>query len=289
MAALASAMKMLNVLGVAGCAERDKGDVAGRQAPRGETKSMTTPSGCRVNSMMQERLRKGSWTSPLPSPHLQCSAEPEGLDLDYEWLLDMVDVDNAASRFDRVVDMDAAHGVHIEGARHFLTEQLYSYPGSLPRALTLSERERVLRVLQPTATFEMLNRIPAERLSPDDSSTEPRTSKPDVGRSKRAVSKMGGKPSASAPPAGEQWWLLTKGVPKGVPKKSHQESFRLFITAVENDPVSFETFVEQLRLRRFDDFCAEDEEVVGAAHCEVRRSTRCKIGLLESYPYLVSL
>ncbi|CAK9023400.1 unnamed protein product [Durusdinium trenchii] len=44
MAALASAMKMLNVLGVAGCAERDKGDVAGRQAPRGETKSMTTPS-----------------------------------------------------------------------------------------------------------------------------------------------------------------------------------------------------------------------------------------------------
>lgn len=61
----------------------------------------------------------------------------------------------------------------------------YSYPGSLPRALTLSERERVLRVLQPTATFEMLNRIPAERLSPDDSSTEPRTSKPDVGRSKR--------------------------------------------------------------------------------------------------------
>lgn len=41
-------------------------------------------------------------------------------------------------------------------------------------------------------------------------------------RFSRAVSKMGGKPSASAPPAGEQWWLLTKGVPKGVPKKSHQ-------------------------------------------------------------------
>lgn len=39
----------------------------------------------------------------------------------------------------------------------------YSYPGSLPRALTLAERERVLRVLQPTATFEMLNRIPSER------------------------------------------------------------------------------------------------------------------------------
>ena len=42
----------------------------------------------------------------------------------------------------------------------------YSYPGSLPRALTLAERERVLRVLQPTATFEMLNRIPSERGCP---------------------------------------------------------------------------------------------------------------------------
>lgn len=42
----------------------------------------------------------------------------------------------------------------------------YSYPGSLPRALTLAERERVLRVLQPTATFEMLNRMPAERGCP---------------------------------------------------------------------------------------------------------------------------
>ena len=32
-----------------------------------------------------------------------------------------------ASRFDRVVDVDAAHGVHLEsmeGKRHFLTEQL---------------------------------------------------------------------------------------------------------------------------------------------------------------------
>ena len=38
----------------------------------------------------------------------------------------------------------------------------YSYPGSLPRALSLPERERLLRLLQPTATFEMLSRIPSE-------------------------------------------------------------------------------------------------------------------------------
>ena len=36
-----------------------------------------------------ERIRKGSWTSPLPSPHLQCSLEPVSLDQDVEWLLDM--------------------------------------------------------------------------------------------------------------------------------------------------------------------------------------------------------
>ena len=35
-----------------------------------------------------------------------------------------MDTNNSASRFDRVVDVDAAHGVHMEGAQHFLTEQL---------------------------------------------------------------------------------------------------------------------------------------------------------------------
>eukprot|EP00438_Fugacium_kawagutii_P019519 Skav235652 [mRNA] locus=scaffold358:739684:747464:+ [translate_table: standard] len=92
----------------------------------------------------------------------------------------LVDTNNSASRFDRVVDVDAAHGVHIEnmeGAKHFLAEQLcrgktYSYPGSLPRALTLAERERVLRVLQPTTTFQMLNRIPSE-LGPQDGAVFP--------------------------------------------------------------------------------------------------------------------
>eukprot|EP00434_Breviolum_minutum_P015276 symbB.v1.2.013461.t1/scaffold951.1/size304340/1 len=157
MAVLASAMKMLNVLGVAGCAERDKDDVV--------SPASRPPEGISLYGYPLTFIQiadTSSWTSPLPSPHLQCSGDPESLDQDYEWLLDMVDTNNSASRFDRVVDVDAAHGVHMEGAQHFLTEQLYSYPGSLPRALTLAERERVLRVLQPTATFEMLNRIPSE-------------------------------------------------------------------------------------------------------------------------------
>ena len=41
--------------------------------------------------------------------------------------LSQVDTNNVTSRFDRVVDVDAAHGVHMEameGARHFLAEQL---------------------------------------------------------------------------------------------------------------------------------------------------------------------
>jgi hypothetical protein len=42
--------------------------------------------------------------------------------------LRQVDTNNMTSRFDRVVDVDAAHGVHMEameGARHFLAEQLH--------------------------------------------------------------------------------------------------------------------------------------------------------------------
>ena len=50
----------------------------------------TNERNCCSLSRPEERFRKGSWTSPLPSPHLQCYGDPESLDQDYEWLLDMV-------------------------------------------------------------------------------------------------------------------------------------------------------------------------------------------------------
>jgi len=105
-----------------------------------------------------ERTRKGSWTSPLPSPQLKVG-EPMSLDADFvEWFLDEVD---HTPRFSDSLDPDGqAHPT--AGTKHFLTEQLVHYPGSLPLALKPEERERILRVLQPTATFEMLSRIPPE-------------------------------------------------------------------------------------------------------------------------------
>lgn len=46
----------------------------------------------------------------------------------------------------------------------FAVEQLFASPGSLPLGLRPSDRERVLRELAPTATFEMLRQIPRELL-----------------------------------------------------------------------------------------------------------------------------
>jgi len=82
-----------------------------------------------------------------------------------QWFLDEVSngPGGAARMEELVADPDAAPKINVtEGARHFLTEQLYSAPGNLPAAKSSSQREAILRALQPTATFEMLSHIPSE-------------------------------------------------------------------------------------------------------------------------------
>lgn len=71
-----------------------------------------------------------------------------------------------ATRFPTgIVDPDGPQRLAVpSGGAHFLTEQLYASPGQLPAPLPAAERERVLRALRPTATFEMLNKIPPELL-----------------------------------------------------------------------------------------------------------------------------
>ncbi|CAE7262373.1 CARNS1 [Symbiodinium necroappetens] len=110
------------------------------------------------------RPRQGSWASPVPSPQLK-SAEPPSFNEDsLKWILDTLSPTAGASRFTEVIaDPDATHKINVtEGAHHFLTEQLYAAPGNLPAARTASQREAILRALQPTATFEMMSHIPVE-------------------------------------------------------------------------------------------------------------------------------
>eukprot|EP00931_Biecheleriopsis_adriatica_P003090 TRINITY_DN10437_c0_g4_i1.p1 TRINITY_DN10437_c0_g4~~TRINITY_DN10437_c0_g4_i1.p1 ORF type:complete len:628 (+),score=102.92 TRINITY_DN10437_c0_g4_i1:255-1886(+) len=85
--------------------------------------------------------------------HIESLDEPEATT---EW----------QSRFPTaIVDPDGSQRISVaSGDKHFLTEQLYSSPGSLPKALSFAERERTLRALRPTATFEMLSQLPAELL-----------------------------------------------------------------------------------------------------------------------------
>lgn len=113
-----------------------------------------------------QRVRVGSWVSPIPSPQRSgCSMQKEG-----SFTLQIQEADSpeagTASRFPAgIVDPDGPQRLAVpSGGVHFLTEQLYASPGALPAALPASERERILRALRPTATFEMLNKVPPELL-----------------------------------------------------------------------------------------------------------------------------
>lgn len=58
----------------------------------------------------------------------------------------------------------------LAGVRHskFEVEQLLSSPGSLPPPMNQEKREKAIRELQPTATYEMLAKIPHELLDAQD-------------------------------------------------------------------------------------------------------------------------
>lgn len=86
-----------------------------------------------------------------------------------------IDGANVNSDFELTIESDAAE--HVSSKRHLLShftqaprelrersqfevEQALSSPGSLPRPLTLEQKEEAARSLQPTATHAMLSKIP---------------------------------------------------------------------------------------------------------------------------------
>lgn len=114
------------------------------------------------------------WASPAPaSPKFQAFGEGEPMDL--EVVIEECGVrpqgkavskpGSLASQLDTDGPgrLQVTAGVGRNRSR-FESEQLLASPGTLPRALTRDEREAAIRKLLPTATFQMLARVPEQLL-----------------------------------------------------------------------------------------------------------------------------
>jgi len=118
------------------------------------------------------RDRVGSWASPLPRAQFDVEFTPTTDD--FEWHEEVVDMDGGRSPFGRrrpnpvadTADPDTFHRMasRLADGRHFLTEQLLMSPGRLPPPLSPADRERAIAELRPTATYDMLAKLPEELL-----------------------------------------------------------------------------------------------------------------------------
>jgi len=110
------------------------------------------------------RNRAGSWTtphgqawaSPLPRKQEEQSAQNDDFDI----------VLSSKEEGAVQLDVDARRGPDVfarqlseESRSKFEIEQLVAFPGMLPKAMSAHEREQMLRMLLPTATFEMLSKV----------------------------------------------------------------------------------------------------------------------------------
>mmetsp|Transcript_75504 Transcript_75504/g.164725 ORF Transcript_75504/g.164725 Transcript_75504/m.164725 type:complete len:635 (+) Transcript_75504:193-2097(+) len=118
-----------------------------------------------------KRDRVGSWTSPLPRAQFDADPVP-AVELDFELREEVVDdpalhtsiVADPDAKAQRSVAAAVAHAPLNSAASpgdrrpHFLTEQLFASPGTLPKPLYADEGG--ISHLKHTATFDMLKKLP---------------------------------------------------------------------------------------------------------------------------------
>jgi len=128
-------------------------------------------------AMTLERPRAGSW---VPSPNLKAWASPvpqrtvsDEADgpMEFDLVLD-IDEGNAAPQLDTDIPAGRlAKTVENPSERtrsRFEAEMLLASPGNLPRPMTADQREDAIRSLLPTATFQMLSKVPRQLLTKPD-------------------------------------------------------------------------------------------------------------------------
>jgi len=128
---------------------------------------------------MLERERAGSWEpSPNPKawaspvPRKQVSAEELGGPPEFDFVLDIDDNTAGAPQLDtdipagRLAQTD--HSLSDRKRSRFEAEMLLASPGNLPAPMTADQREDAIRSLLPTATFQMLSKVPRQLLTKHD-------------------------------------------------------------------------------------------------------------------------
>ncbi|CAJ1415647.1 unnamed protein product [Effrenium voratum] len=134
-------------------------------------------------AMKLQRTRQGSWeaspktafdwASPIPRRRPSAlSADP----VDFDIVIDLDDGPTATTE-PRVQAIDTDIPPSRVGASgrersRFEAEMLLASPGRLPPPLTADEREEAIRTLLPTATFQMLAKVPKKLLTQADESAK---------------------------------------------------------------------------------------------------------------------
>eukprot|EP00971_Amphidinium_carterae_P036551 718522-Amphidinium_carterae.1 len=145
---------------------------------RGRVMPDTSPDMGKVSTfeeaMSIERQGEGTFVPSPPSkntfaspvPHMD-SAHIAGDDVDFDLVIDAADAPRAGSKvtldYDgRKAPVTKDFGKNSQTRSKFEVEQLLSSPGSLPPPMSREERERALRALLPTATYQMLAKVPTD-------------------------------------------------------------------------------------------------------------------------------
>jgi carnosine synthase len=127
------------------------------------------------DAMRLERNRKGSlevghspksWASPVP--WRKRTSEASSLDFELN-----IEEDADASSY-HLLDTDGPLYLEarVKSRSKFEVEQLLASPGNLPRPMTSKNREDVIRSVMPTATHELLAKLPPQLLTAQTEQTQ---------------------------------------------------------------------------------------------------------------------
>mmetsp|Transcript_41253 Transcript_41253/g.132874 ORF Transcript_41253/g.132874 Transcript_41253/m.132874 type:complete len:663 (+) Transcript_41253:1-1989(+) len=110
------------------------------------------------------RTDSPGWASPAPYGSVAM-----GTDIDCDFDLVMEELDQAAGSLGCQMDLDApgratAKTLMTQRSK-YEAEQILGSPGTLPMPMSADEREAVIRSILPTATFQMLSKIPPQLLT----------------------------------------------------------------------------------------------------------------------------
>lgn len=151
-----------------GCCSCWAGLIKKTRSLRNQNRLSVDPVGSMEEALALSRNDSGTWQpSPMPrqratawaTPVPRSAPRPSAHGGSFELVTVSLDSDARTSRA----------GGRVGGPRgakrsKFEVEQLVASPGSLPRPMLPEEREAAIRALRPTATFEMLSKVPREFL-----------------------------------------------------------------------------------------------------------------------------